>query len=538
MEPTPPNTETRADADDAPKKLRDKNRESTRSTQLQLLKAHPGPHNINCSKHHRQQGKQREQGDGVGAEAIVDAVVTNTPVFVRFSASTSSLSGSLVLNNVKLNNVSTAVGIIDGTTVLTGGTTMIDTWVQGNVYTGTDPVGKFVQGYTTSIPKAPSLLDNSGRIFGKTRPTYADYAVSQFVSVKSYGATGDGNTDDTAALQSVFDNFAGCKIIYFDAGTYIVSSTLTIPAGTQIVGEAWSSIMGSGSAFTNQNNPQVVVRVGTSGSTGVAEISSLLFTTRAPANGAIVVEWNVHEPAGQQGATGMWDSLFRLGGAAGTNMQADACASTIPDTGDNCFAEFLGLHLTSGSSAYLEGTWVWLTDHDVDGGGTQTTVYGGRGILSESQGPVWMIGTAEHHVLYEYNLAGASDHYMGLIQTETPYFQPDPSAPAPFISSAAYHDPVFNSSTDAWALYVQHSNNILVFGAGLYSFYQDYVTNCEDTGDCQMRILNVDSSSSASIFSLSTVDSVYQIDVDENGIVSASANPNGFADTVTVWTLS
>ena len=27
--------------------------------------------------------------------------------------------------------------------------------------------------------------------------------------------------------------------------------------------------------------------------------------------------------------------------------------------------------------------------------------------------------TAEHHVLYQYRLVGAANHYMGLIQTET-----------------------------------------------------------------------------------------------------------------------
>lgn len=32
-----------------------------------------------------------------------------------------------------------------------------------------------------------------------------------------------------------------------------------------------------------------------------------------PAPGAIVVEWNVHDPSGEQGAAGMWDSHFRLG---------------------------------------------------------------------------------------------------------------------------------------------------------------------------------------------------------------------------------
>jgi len=37
---------------------------------------------------------------------------------------------------------------------------------------------------------------------------------------------------------------------------------------------------------------------------------------------------------------------------------------------------------------------VWLADHDLDiPGQKQISVYAGRGILSESSGPVWMIGT-------------------------------------------------------------------------------------------------------------------------------------------------
>jgi hypothetical protein len=35
-----------------------------------------------------------------------------------------------------------------------------------------------------------------------------------------------------------------------------------------------------------------------------------------------------------------------------------------------------------------------VLDHDLDGdGSSQITVWSGRGILSESAGPVWMIGT-------------------------------------------------------------------------------------------------------------------------------------------------
>ena len=74
---------------------------------------------------------------------------------------------------------------------------------------------------------------------------------------------------------------------------------------------------------------------------------------------------------------------------------------------------------------------------DTPGNG-QLSLFSGRGILSESQGPVRLIGTAgmyecsvssestrlkmcpaEHHALYQYHVVNAANHYMGLIQTET-----------------------------------------------------------------------------------------------------------------------
>lgn len=76
--------------------------------------------------------------------------------------------------------------------------------------------------------------------------------------------------------------YAGCKIIFFDAGVYYVTDTITIPAGTQIVGEAWSVVLGGGSNFQSQTNPHVVVQAGTAGSEGVLEISDMLFSTAGP----------------------------------------------------------------------------------------------------------------------------------------------------------------------------------------------------------------------------------------------------------------
>ncbi|KAJ7702300.1 beta-1,3-glucanase [Mycena rosella] len=474
---------------------------------------------------------------GVGAEAIIDATVTDTPIFVRSAApSNGTLVGSLVLNNIHLKNVSTAVGVVNGEDVLAGGSHVtIDTWVQGNVYSNS--TGVFTQANIPAPPKPASLLDSTGKIFGKTHPQYAHYHVNQFVSVRDHGATGDGETDDTTAINAILCKYAGSKIVFFDAGTYIVSSTITIPAGSRIVGEAWSVISGAGRAFQDQNNPQVVVRVGDPGSRGVVEISDIIFSTVGPAPGAIVVEWNVKETT--QGSAGTWDTHIRLGGAAGTNLEMAQCLpGNLKGDVSRCMAAFMALHLTCDSTAYLEGMWVWLADHTLDEDGVSLlTIFSGRGILSESQGPVWMIGTAsEHHVLYQYSLLNAKAHYMGLIQTETPYFQPYSSPmPYPFQITSEYGDPEFPADMNsAWAVVVQSSSDILIFGANLYSFYSNYSQECLQTRNCQSQIFNI-VNSTVYIYSLATVSSTFQLSVDGKGVVAEKDNNNGFASTVTVW---
>lgn len=54
-----------------------------------------------------------------------------------------------------------------------------------------------------------------------------------YVSVKKYGAVGDGSTDDTTAIQTAFNNE---KNVYFPRGTYLVSSTITVRNDTHVYG--------------------------------------------------------------------------------------------------------------------------------------------------------------------------------------------------------------------------------------------------------------------------------------------------------------
>ena len=171
------------------------------------------------------------------------------------------------------------------------------------------------------------------------------------ISVKSHGAKGDGKTDDTRALQSILDTYSSSHIIFFDAGTYRISSTLTIPVGSRIVGEMWSTILLDGHVFNDSDHPVVGVRVGKEGDVGLVEISDLVFTTVAGSAGAIVLQINVRES--YPGAVGIWDTHVRLGGAIGTRLTVKEAAK-LQGHGKECTAAFLAVHINKCASAYLE----------------------------------------------------------------------------------------------------------------------------------------------------------------------------------------
>ena len=57
----------------------------------------------------------------------------------------------------------------------------------------------------------------------------------------------------------------------------------------------------------------------------------------------------------------------------------------------------------------------------------------------------------------------------------------------------------------AWGLQIIDSKDVMLHGAGLYSFFNEYYQECIDTHNCQDRILEVKGSTGVVIFNLFTV---------------------------------
>lgn len=86
----------------------------------------------------------------------------------------------------------------------------------------------------------------------------------------------------------------------------------------------------------------------------------------------------------------------------------------------------------------------------------------------------------EHHTLYQYQLADTTNIFASQLQTETPYFQPLPTALEPFTAVTSLQDPTFSCSgvsgncAEAWGLRILGSSNIFIYGSNHYSWFDNY----------------------------------------------------------------
>ncbi|PSN16430.1 endopolygalacturonase [filamentous cyanobacterium CCT1] len=128
------------------------------------------------------------------------------------------------------------------------------------------------------------------------------------LNVKDFGAKGDGVTDDTAAIQAALNAYPnGKRIIYLPNGTYLISNTLTWPAGTPGTGNEYKNTILQGQSengaviklnnnsaiFSDQNNPKAVIFTGPAPAQRFGNsIRNLTVDTGTGNPGAIGVQFN------------------------------------------------------------------------------------------------------------------------------------------------------------------------------------------------------------------------------------------------------
>ena len=181
--------------------------------------------------------------------------------------------------------------------------------------------------------------------------------------------------------------------------------------------------------------------------------------------------------------------------------------------------------------------WAWTADHNLDGGPTQT-ISTGRGILIEATTATWLHGTAvEHNTLYQYNFRNAQNVFVGMQQSETPYWQGGNGntqlAPAPWASLSAYGDPDFSNCSGgdatcrmAWFNYISGASDIFIYGSGFWTFFNNHPSkgdsNCGLT--CQSNGCNVINTKRLYWFNVNTRGVVNMIE--ENGVALAKRENN------------
>ncbi|KAK0657899.1 pectate lyase superfamily protein-domain-containing protein [Cercophora newfieldiana] len=466
----------------------------------------------------------------IGSASFLDSTFNNVGTVIFTFELLGAIAGGttgVIIENTVFSGVNAGLITDFGRSLLDGGSRKIDHWAVGRIYSGTAASSSWSRGEKIgNFRRSPGLTDvATGAYFERPKPQYADRPLSDFLHVRDFGATGNGVTDDTAAFQNAVDSALG-KVLFVDAGSYILTKTLTIPTGTKIV---------------DASNPKVLLQVGRKGEIGSVELQDLIITTKGPTAGAVLIEWNM-ESSGP-GEAALWDVHVRIGGATGTGLTPDECPAVRSGVNANCNAASLMMHLTPTGSGYFENMWLWLADHDIDdplldnptNNMEQTSVYAARGFLIESTKPTWLYGTAsEHAVFYQYNFHKARNIFAGMIQTESPYYQPTPPPPAPFKNQVGLFpgDPdytcaagEFNGCDQSWGLIIRQSTNILVAGAGLYSWFSTY-TQCIDSQTCQKALVLLDKNGpSVRIQHLITIGAKYMVVMNGVGI-EAFANLN------------
>jgi hypothetical protein len=210
----------------------------------------------------------------IGSASFIDSTFRNVGTLVLIAPPNKKPgtgSTGVILENVAVQGVSKVVADTGGARLLAAPASgKVKHWALGPVYQEGGPdfsMGRKVGTFRRQV----GLLDSQGAYFERSKPQYEGRAVGDFVHVKDFGARGDGVTDDTATFQRALYESQG-RILFVDAGSYILTGTVTVPIGSKLIGETWSQLVASGPFFGDAAAPKVMFQVGSDGNEGDVEM--------------------------------------------------------------------------------------------------------------------------------------------------------------------------------------------------------------------------------------------------------------------------
>ena len=331
------------------------------------------------------------------------------------------------------------------------------------------------------------------------------------VIVRSWECIGDGVADDTTAINNAISSGGRCApfscessttspaVVYFPAGTFRLTGPLIDYYETQLIGNPnCLPVLKPSANFTLSPGAVGIIDGSPYGANGLGFQATntfyrqirnfILDMTDVPSTSAIT---GIHWPTAQ--STSLQNVVFHMSDAPGTQHRG-----MLIEDGKPPFFHPPPIKAPRNIESFELGEYWYTHEYVVDHG--CTTQY-------NSPSPVGMKGPPEHHALYQYQFAETLDSFVGLAQTESsyaaqyllssgkslcfrlylPWFrysQPNPNATMPFPPVTSLNDPNITASSDGqsgnsangWGLRILDSENILIYGLSLYSFFNNYNT--------------------------------------------------------------
>jgi len=273
-------------------------------------------------------------------------------------------------------------------------------------------VEEYIRGYLCSDQEEATIQEcmRCRQLPALGKPAKSDippiFPMEKWVSVKKYGALGDGVTDDTEAIRRALEQE---KILYFPQGIYLVSDTISLPEGSCLYGfspiSTQIAIKDDTPQFAGFGTPKAVIETGKG---GFACINGIGIDTAGKNPRAVGVKWMAGETSYMNDVKflGGHGNMFRDGrNAYGYLYNPSRTADYDPDRIWDF--QYPSLWITDGGGGVFKD--VWSASPYAETGITITN--------TTTKGRMYAI-SLEHHVRSEIKIVNTSNWSFYAIQTE------------------------------------------------------------------------------------------------------------------------